>query len=190
MDTHSRVSEYIFYIAYFYTDEAIVLCVSDEVWKCRYYCERIRHLHPKQYEIREVFLDESSRFTLFEDFILEEFTDEYLFLTNQDIGYLVREVDQSIDRIESLIGELDWYLNLTSGCTELRSGLSDMLCAEGTLRSHISSVASIHQICDQIYKKSTVISGNIYEYLNCMKTVRYDRELNDMYTWKLYDEKS
>lgn len=190
MDTHSRASEYISYIAYFYTDEAIVLCVSDEVWKCRYYCERIRRLHPKQYEIREVLLDESSRYALFEDFILEEFTDDYLFLTNQDIVYLVKEVDQSIDQMESLIGQLDWYMDLIRGCTELRSGLSGMLHAEGIVRSNLASIATIHRLCDQIYKKSVVISGNIYEYLNCMKTVRYDRELNDMYTWKLYDEKS
>lgn len=182
------------YIGYFYSPyeikSSIVLCVSDEAWKCKYYCEKVRKLDRRQYEVREVVLDENSRYSLFEDFILEEFDENILFLTTQDIFYLTREVDHMIDKYEALSQELKAYRDSIRQIPSMRSDANDISRAILTIDDHLSSVSTIRLLCNQMYRSSVVFSDNIYEYLDSMKSLSYDRELNDMYTMKMMDDKA
>lgn len=182
------------YIGYFYSAyeerSSIVLCVSDEAWKCKYYCEKIRKLSRKEYEVREVMLDEASRYALFEDFILEEFDENYNFLTTQDIAYLTKEVDTFLDSCQSLVEDLKRYRKLISKIPGMKSDTDDISKTIFNMNNHLSSVTEIRALCSEMYKSSIVFSSSIYEYLECMKSVQYDRELNDMYTWRLLDDKS
>lgn len=180
------------YIAYFYSDydtkNAIVLCVSSQMWECRYYCEKIRKLNRKQYEIRQTLLDETSRCSLYEDYILVEFDETYNLLTNQDILYLTKEVDTMIDRWENLAKEMKAFKDLLKTSGNQHQLVCDFGTALKGLNNNLSSVHSIRELCQAMYKSSPVLSPNIYEYLNHMKMLQYDRELNDMYTWKLSDD--
>lgn len=183
------IMKYFSYIAYFYSpyekDQSIVLCASDDPRKCRYYCERIRRLSKKQYEIREVLLDENSLYSLFEDYVLEEFDDQYLFLTLQDIYYLTKEVDQMISRYEALSKELKAYRSQVREIPELAMSIHDLDRASARIDEHLSSVANIRLLCSQMYKSSPVFSPNIYEYFQHIKVISYDREMNDLYTYAM-----
>lgn len=193
-NNNMMASSYFTYISYFYppytsSKDAIVICVSDEAWKCRYYSEKIRQLDRREYEIREILLNESSRYSLFEDYILEEFDENYNLLTNQDIYYLTKEVDEMIDRWQALSEEMKAYrLLLKKLGSSMSSSIANFSKAIINLDEHLSSVGMIRRLCREMYKESPVLSPNIYEYLQHMKMLQYDKELNDMYTMKVNDD--
>ena len=92
----------IIYIAYLsdgYSDHEPVLAVSDDKLKVKYYLKEIRKLSKSQYTIRAITLDKDTAWALYEDYMLQEFSDKYLYLTTRDIVYLSDEIDNEI---------LDW----------------------------------------------------------------------------------
>lgn len=95
-----------------------------------------------------------------------------------------------IDKYEALSQELKAYRDSIRQIPSMRSDANDISRAILTIDDHLSSVSTIRLLCNQMYRSSVVFSDNIYEYLDSMKSLSYDRELNDMYTMKMMDDKA
>lgn len=181
---------FILYIAYLvnpsWSKYDIVLATSNDRSKLKYYLREIRNLTKAEYIIKEVALDEDTAYALYGDYMLEEFSDKYKYLTNRDIGALANEIDNALIDWEGLLVQLKQYRDLVQNTRKLPSDVFDQ--AIGHMEKHLSSVKIIQRLSGTVIAKSQVMSKNIHAYLKHMGIMEEDRELTELFYKRLQDD--
>lgn len=183
----------IYYIGYFigYSDkDPIVLCVSDNKDYIKFYLKNIRGLEKSQYDIREMTLDESSVYSLYEDFILVKYIDEYPIMTIRDIDILNKEVSENIQHIENLYNDLADYhktLLLIDGLTFDKKLINDTI---NTLEKQLTKVKLLRKISIAYINQSDITSTSITRYFKRCGYVEEERELTELFYRKMLDDKA
>ena len=178
----------IIYIAYLsdgYSDHEPVLAVSDDKLKVKYYLKEIRKLSKSQYTIRSVTLDKDTAWALYEDYMLQEFSDKYLYLTTRDIVYLSDEIDNEILDWQELLINLKHYQSLVKDAKKLLE--QPFTEAIDHMERHLSSVKHIRRLSAVVIARSDILNPNIEKYLRAVGIMEEDRELTEMFYRKVHD---
>jgi len=181
------------YIGYFtnYTED-IILCMSDDISKVKYYIKKVRQIPKSNYVIREIPLDYHTAESMYGEYVLEEFSEEYLYLTRRDIDYLSREINSTLNDLEDLCIRLNDYKSILEyGSSEFkfREDIEAINQLMYLTKNRLGKVKSIRRMSKGIIGLSPVTSSNIEVYLNCMKNTIENRELLELFYSKIDDEK-
>lgn len=179
---------YIGYLIGYGYSNPVLLCVSDDKNKVKYYLKNVRGLSKHEYDIREVVLDFDMAISLYEDYILEEYEDDCLFLTNQDIEYINNEVHSIIRQLESSYDSLNDYCKIIQKIPSMKDQLSALNTARQVIWKHLSKVKTLRKICNSELKDSPIFSHNILTYLQNIRYLQEDKELTNMFYRKVYDD--
>ena len=164
----------------------IILAVSDDKSKIRYYLQEIRKLKKSDYIVREVTMDKDTAWSLYEDYMLQEFSNKYAYLTSRDIAYLGEEIDNEILDWQDLLLGLKHYRNLVNQTKKLPTDVFDQVI--GHMDSQLSSVKTIQRLSSAVIANSPVMSPHIWEYLKTMGFMEEDRALTQMFYRKLEED--
>ena len=156
--------------------------------KVKYYLKNVRKLSKSNYEIREVALDFDTAFILYEDYILQEFEDDCLFLTTRDIIYVNREIETTISQLEKSYDELKAYYDIIRKVPSIQESVSSIRSTLNLMEKHLTKVKTLRKICSAQIKDSVVFSPNMIEYLQQMGYLQEDRELTEMFYRKVASE--
>lgn len=173
----------------FYDD--IILCVSDDKSAVSYYLKKIRKLPKGQYDIRSVIFTRENAETLYDEYVLEPYTEEFLWLTRRDIEYLNEEINRVIDSIDNMIRKLSDIQSIMSyGSNDLKfektlKTIEDLMY---DLNKANSKVKSITRIARGIVGTSQITNAPIEDYLCLMKQCHEDRELTNLFYQRVEDE--
>ena len=179
---------YIGYLIGYNYKDPIVLCVSDDKLKVKYYLKNIRGLSKDSYEIREIVLDFDMAIDLYEDYILQDYEEDCLFLTNRDIEYINREIQSIIDQLESSYDSLQKYCNIIRKVPDMKDHLNILLSSLKIMEKHLSKVKSLRKICNSELRESPVFSKDILYYLRNMGYLQEEKELTELFYRKVYDD--
>lgn len=179
---------YIGYLIGYKFKDPVILCVSDDKLKIKYYLKNVRGLSKDDYEIREVILDFDNALYLYEDYILQDFEEDCLFLTNRDIDKINCEIEYTIQQLETSYKELETYCNIIKKIPDMKDHLNTLSKALKVMEKHLSKVKTLRKICNSELKSSPIFSKNILEYLKSMEYLQEDKELTELFYRKVYDE--
>ena len=179
---------YIGYLIGYKFKDPVLLCVSDDKFKIKYYLKNIRGLSKHDYDIREVVLDFNDAINLYEDYILQDYEEDCLFLTNRDIAYIDYEVQLTLEQLESSYKELNTYCTIIEKVSSMKDQLNTLIMSLKLMERHLSKVKTLRKICNAQLKDSPIFSKNILEYLKCMEYLQEDRELTELFYRKVYDD--
>lgn len=182
---------YLIYIGYligYHFTDPIVLCVSDNKTKVKYYLNNVRNLNKKDYEIREVALDYDTAMIMYEDYFLVDFEEDCLFLTNRDIEYINKEIELTIDQLERSYKEYKTYCDMIKKVPKVNDSINTLLMALKVMEKQLSKVKTLRRICNSELKDSPIFSKDILVYLKCMDYLQEDKELTDLFYRKVYDD--
>ena len=179
---------YIGYLTTYGFGDPVLLCISDDKIKVKYYLRNVRKLDKKDYIIKEVALDFESAMNLYEDYILQEYEEDCLFLTNQDIEYLNKEIQNTILHLEDAYEKMKSYCNLISKVPKLKDDWISLMKALKIMESELSKVKTLRKICIAELKDSPIFSSNILEYLQHIGYLQEDKELTELFYRKVYEE--
>lgn len=179
---------YIGYLTGYSYNDPIVLCVSDDKLKVKYYLKNIRGLTKESYDIREVVLDFDMAIDLYEDYILQDYEEDCLFLTNRDIDYINREVQSIINQLESSYDSLQKYCSIIKKVPNMKDQLNTLLSSLKIMENQLSKVKSLRKICNSELKDSPVFSKDILYYLQNMGYLQEEKELTELFYRKVHDD--
>jgi len=179
---------YIGYLTGYRYSDPILLCVSDEKIKVKYYLKNVRNLSNKEYDIREVVLDFDTAMILYEDYVLQDFEKDCLFLTNRDIEYLNTEIQTTIQQLEISYDNLKRYCEIVRKVPSMKDSLNTLYSSLKIMEKQLSKVKTLRKLCNADIKDSPIFSRNILEYLKYMDILQEDKELTEMFYRKVCDE--
>lgn len=187
MKKHFCLTYIGYLIGYGYTDP-VLLCVSDNKNKIKYYLKDVRGLSKSNYEIKEVVLDFDTAINLYEDYILQDFEEDCLFITNRDIEYINMEIQLIIQQLETSYTQMEIYCNIIKKIPDMKDHLNTLMTSLSLMEKHLTKVKTIRKICNSELKESPVFSKNILEYIKDMGYLQEDRELTEMFYRKVHDD--
>lgn len=179
---------YIGYLIGYNYSDPIILCVSDEKFKIKYYLKNVRKLNKSDYEIREVVLDFDTALILYEDYILQDFEEDCLFLTNRDIEYINTEIENTIRQLETSYENFQMYCTMIKKIPSMKDSLNTLIKALKEMEKHLSKVKILRKICGSELKECPVFSDNILTYLQHMGYLQESKELTEMFYRKVCDD--
>ena len=179
---------YIGYLIGYRYNDPIVLCVSDDKLKVKYYLRNVRGLSKHEYEIREVVLDFDMAISMYEEYILQDFEEDCLFLTNQDIDYINQEIQSTIQQLETSYENLQIYCNIIKKIPDMKEHLNTFSLSLKTMEKHLSKVKTLRKICNSELKESPIFSKDILYYLRHIGYLQEDKNLTEMFYRKVYDD--
>ena len=179
---------YIGYLTGYHYNDPVLLCVSDDKSKVKYYLKNVRKLDKKDYDIREAVLGYDSVLSLYEDYILKDFEEDCLFLTNRDIEYINKEIENIILQLEKSLKEFQTYCNMSRKVPGMEDALNTLLQSEKIMEKQLSKVKTLRKICNSELRESPIFSPNILEYLQSMEYLQEDRELTNLFYRKVYED--
>lgn len=183
-----------FYIAYahvgFSGKNNLILCVSTNLNRVRYYLKFVRKLSKFRVSIQSVNLPMSSANMMYDAYMLEEYTDEFPYLTRFDLEYLQKEIADKIDQWNYLLDGMRDFLNeLQSSMHKssfglLINGLNKMI---NLIQYFLQTESLLMLLEDMIIEHSVIFSSNINRYLEAR--YRYFQNKDDLlYSKSLQDE--
>ena len=172
---------YIGYLTAYHYNDPVILCVGDEKFKVKYYLKDVRKLEKSQYEIREVVLDWESAYSLYDEYILEEFDESYPLLTVRDINALMGEINSCLSMFEDTYDNLKAYIEFASQIKKFVPDINQLVLAANVIDKHLSKVKNIKRISRKVMELSPVLSANIIEYLDHMGYIQEDKELTQLF---------
>lgn len=179
---------YIGYLIGYGFKDPILLCISDDKLKVKYYLKNVRRLEKGDYEIREAALDYETAMNLYEDYVLQDYEDDCLYLTNLDIFYLNKEIESTISRLEKSYDAMKEYCNVISKVAKLKEDLDILLRSLNVMEAELSKVKTLKRICISELKESPIFSPNILTYLQNIKYLQEDKKLTELFYMKVSDE--
>lgn len=179
---------YIGYLTGYHYNDPVLLCVSDDKSKVKYYLKNVRKLDKKDYDIREAVLGYDSVLSLYEDYILKDFEEDCLFLTNRDIEYINKEIENIILQLEKSLKEFQTYCNMIRKVPGMEDTLNTLLHSEKIMEKQLSKVKTLRKICNSELRESPIFSANILEYLQSMEYLQEDQELTNLFYRKVYED--
>ena len=179
---------YIGYLTKYFNKDPVLLCVSNEKWKIKYYLKNIRGLEKNEYEIREIVLDYDTAISMYEDYILQEYTEDILLLTNQDINFINHEIEVTLEEFDNYYEGLKSYCEIIKKIPKLKEDYNQLSLAENIMKKHLSKVKIISKLCNTILQDSPIFSKNILEYLKHIKYLQEDRELTELFYRKVNED--
>ncbi len=182
---------YLIYIGYligYHFNDPILLCVSENKNKIKYYLKNVRNLSKDEYEIREVVLDYDTALNMYEDYFLIEYSEDCLFLTNRDVIYINKEIESTIDQLEKSYKEYKNYCNIIKKVPKLNNNMDTLLQSLYLMQNQLSKVKNLRKICNSELKNSPIFSKNILTYLKSMEYLQEDRELTELFYRKVYGD--
>ena len=180
---------YIGYLVGFYYNDPILLCVSNDKAKVKYYLQKIRKLNKSNYDIREVVLDLSSAYNLYGDYMLEDFTKKYPYITNRDIEYVNDEITTTIEKFDEIYTSIKFYKDFISDIPKFKKSIDSFNIIIKIMENQLSKVKSLRKIGKAVIRKSVIFSDNIMEYLTHMGYLQESKELTELFYRKVNDDK-
>ena len=165
-----------------------VLAVSDSLEELNYYLKKIRGLKKNQYVIRKGFINKETAIDFYYDYFLSEFMGKWEYLTNKDIRILLKEINDSILYYSSIPDKIKELEDLFNNLEEGSKIVNLLRVVRRFIDEYFSSTKMIKKISNIIIKKSDVLSKNIYVYFDRIGCERYDKEILDMFQYKLYND--
>ena len=178
---------YIGYLIGYHYTNPVLLCVSDDKLKVKYYLKDVRKLQKGEYEIKETVLGYDMVIALYEDYILKDFEDDCLFLTNRDIDYINREIESIILQLEKSHEEFKKYCSIIEKIPSMQDSLNTLLMSLKVMEKQMSKVKTLKKICNSELKESPIFSNNILTYLQHVGYMQEDRELTELFYRKVHD---
>lgn len=179
---------YIGYLTGYNYNDPVLLCVSENKEKIKYYLKDVRGISKKDYDIREVILDFDTALSLYEDYILQDFEESCLFLTNRDIEYINLEIKNIIQQLEISYDNLEKYCNIIKKIPSMKDHTNALYSSLKIMEKHLTKVKTLRKICNSELKDSPVFSKDILLYLHCMGYLQEDKELTELFYRKVYDD--
>lgn len=172
------------------SENSKILCVSTNLNRVRYYLKFVRKLSKFRVSIQSVNLPMSSANMMYDAYMLEEYTDEFPYLTRFDLEYLQKEIADKIDQWNYLLDGLRDFLNeLQSSMHKssfglLINGLNKMI---NLIQYFLQTESLLMLLEDMIIEHSVIFSSNINRYLEAR--YRYFQNKDDLlYSKSLQDE--
>ena len=125
---------------------------------------------------------------MYEDYILQDFEEDCLFLTNRDISFINYEIDLIVNQMETSYKELYTYCEMIKKVPNMKDHLNTLVMSLKVIEKHLSKVKTIRKICNSELKDSPIFSKNILEYLKNMEYLQEDRELTELFYRKVYED--
>ena len=178
----------LYYIGYYTgnkSNDNILLCVGEDELSVQYYLQRVRCLSNKNSEIRVVTMDSDTAMSLYEDFMLMEYDDEFKYLTSRDIQTLIADVDIEMEHLQNLYKDLKAYHRMIKNIDRLSSSDYTFHMALSEMETHLSKVKNLKAIMRDIASRSPVLSHNINDYLSRMIIVTEDKKLVEQFYRKV-----
>ena len=179
---------YIGYLISYGFNDPVLLCISDDKMKIKYYLKNVRKLDKKDYLIKEIALDFDSAMILYEDYVLQDYEEDCLFLTNQDIDYLNKEIQTTILHLENSYEKMKSYCQIISKVPKLKDEYNHLIKSVNIMEHQLSKVKTLRKICNAELKESPIFSNNILEYLHHMNYLQEDKELTELFYRKVHDD--
>lgn len=172
------------------SENSKILCVSTNLNRVRYYLKFVRKLSNFRVSIQSVNLPMSSANMMYDAYMLEEYTDEFPYLTRFDLEYLQKEIADKIDQWNYLLDGMRDFLNeLQSSMHKssfglLINGLNKII---NLIQYFLQTESLLMLLEDMIIEHSVIFSSNINRYLEAR--YRYFQNKDDLlYSKSLQDE--
>ena len=179
---------YVGYLVGYHFNNPVLLCVSEDKLKVKYYLKIIRNLSKENYEIKLAYLDWDSIISLYEDYILQDFNEKIKYLTSRDINALLYDINTGIQKIENLYEGLREYTEIVYNVKRFRNDVNDLEKSINILNKHISKIKYLKELSDVLMFKSPVLSINILEYIEYMGYIQEDKKLTMEYYQRVYND--
>lgn len=185
--THDSII-YIGYLTGYHFNDPVILCVSDEKSKVKYYLEKIRNLKEKDYCIYKTALLGDNLYDLYSDYILEEYSEKYKYLTNRDIEYINNELYETIFGLENDYNGLVRYRDRIKNIPKVNRIVEQLDQSIYLIEEQLSKVKTSKRIGRYIIENSIIGTPDILEYLQCMKYEQESKECRNMFLRKIDED--
>lgn len=179
----------LLYIAYYTLyNQNVLLCVSTDIHKVKFYLHNIRGLIKEEYEIKEVPVDSDYMESLYGDYVLEEYIEPYDYLTRVDIENLSKEINTSMEEWNELLERLNAYTNMINKIPKLSESVTSLINAKREIEFHLGKVKNLRRMSKEVIRESPVVSKDINVYFRHVKTIEEDKELVNLFYHSVYDD--
>lgn len=168
----------------------LIVCVSTHLNRVKYYLKFVRKLSNFRVSIQEFNLPISTANMMYDAYMLEEYTDEFPYLTRFDLEYLQKEIADKIDQWNYLLDGMSEFLNELQTSIHKNSfgllinGLSKMI---HLIQYFLNTETLLMLLEDMIIEHSIIFSSNMNRYLEARH--QYFRNKDDLnYSKSLFDE--
>ncbi len=175
------------FIGYYNTN--VLLCASTDKALVKGYMKEIRGLSKNEYDILTCVLDEGTMFDLYEDYVLQEFSDG-LFITTRDIEALHNELRSNLRHIEETYHSMKDFYYTIKNIKALSGHAKDLKHTIENMQDDLTSQKVLKKIQKELIHTSTILTPDIGEYLRQMGYILEDKEMQNLFLNRLYDEKS
>ena len=166
-----------------------LLAVSTNKSILKYYLKETRHLNSDDYHIEKSNMDSDNIYALYDDYILEEFSKD-LYLPVRDCRILEREVESYFSNCVNTLNQLREYLRSIQGIDILSKHALQIQDTIHNMEDDLTNSKVLKKMRKRVIKTSKVLSTDIQTYCKLMNIKNEELQMDNMYLYKLYDDKS